>query len=742
MTPVTYKVEVQFVPGGSFIDISTRCRTVEINRPRGTVESPTEATTVSILLDNTPTTAAEATAWGAAAGTAGFVPFTPDNPAGAFSPNLERDRMIRVTAVWAGPSTSVRFFGWSDTWVPDMSEEVAEATTLLTGSCVMSRYERRDLISDYGEMITSQTNQDYWPYDDDTNATYLRGLSLDRTNIPPAQVIPSKDGTGSLTFGKPDGQIFVDGAATFVRGDGGVTNSPVILHQLRAGAGVTLSRVSMWVRLEGDFVGTADDICSAYDFYGALIWRLQAAVVSGVVQWRVLDENQVARTFFTTAYPRDESWHWLSILFFDDSGTPATNLAIRDQTIPDRVVAGYVPGWPRDPSKNVLYLVVGGNMNPRAAGKQANTLNGSISGPWISYQTLGTSFSQYSAANVLFTGLARSTRLIGYGAAIDAAVGGGVGGSDADDTPIMLTGENRTLLDARREHARTTLGKFITRPDGRRQVIVPNLTNPITPTITLSAEADLHMPAGGWTGERRELPTRQTVTSPAGAVTVIDAGTEASTTLRLSGSDLASSAGDQATARSLAYSQIIGGRSRLTSFGVDVTLAGTVTATQIMGLNVCDRVRISGLPTPQLGVSFMDVYATGWTESYLGQAQSCVFVFDTDPADDPPSAYFDDAEYGRFAEGDGGATGTGGTTIGTTTTGNLIVTSTQPFSFSAGDYSMDLDWNGERITVSLPGGSLSPQTFPVVARGVAPTVARVHAAGEPVEVYHAMRFGA
>jgi hypothetical protein len=740
--PVTFKVEVQFVPSGAFIDISTRARMVDIVRPRGTVENPTEATTVTVLLDNTPTTAAEATAWGAPAGTAGYVPFTPDNPAGPFSPNLLRDRMVRVTAVWAGgASTSVRFFGWSDTWIPDMSDEVAEATTTLTGSCVMSRYARRDLISDYGEQITAVANQDYWPYDDDTNATYLRGLSLDRTNIPPGQVIPSKDGTGSLSFGKPDGQILVDGAATFARGDGAVTNSPVILHQLRAGAGVTLSRVSMWVRLEGDFTGTADDVCAAYDYYGALVWRLQAAVVAGVVQWRVLDENQVGRSFYTTAYPRDESWHWLSILFFDDAGTPATNLAIRDQTIPDRIVAGYVPGWPRDPSKNCLYLVVGGNMSPRTVGKQSNTLNGSVSGPWVSYQAVTLSKSMYSAANVVFTGYDRVQQMTTYSLPIDTAVGGGVGATAADPTPLMLTGENGNLLDAFREHARSTSGRIITRTDGRREVIVPGATNPIVPVVTLSAESDLHMPAGGWTGEHRELPTRQTVNSPAGSVTVIDSVTEAATGLRLTGSDLSSAAGEVAVARSIAYQQITGGRSRMTSFGVDVTLAGTVSVASMMVIDPWDRIRISGLPTPQLGVSWLDVYASGWQETYVAREQSCVFVFDTDPCDDPPVAYFDDAGYSRFAMGDGASTVTSGTAVGTTAVGTIVNTG-EPITNTVGEFPLDLNWNGERVTASGVGGATSPQTITLSARGVAPTVARVHAAGESLEVWFPATFGA
>jgi len=740
---VQHKVEVQFVPGGSFIDISTRSRGFEIVHPRGTVETPVEATTATVLLDNTPATAAELTAWGAPAGSVGYAPFTPDNLAGAFSGQVERDRMVRLSYSWnGGANSSVRFFGWSDKWVPDMSVDVADATCTLTASCVMSRHARRDLISDYGEQITALTDSDYWPYDDDPDATYLRGLSLDRTDIPAAQVIPSSAGTGSQSLGQADAGILVDGIASFARGDGN-TASPVILHKTRGGSNA-VNRVSLWVKLDADIVGSADDIVAAYDKFGNVIWRFLAVIVSGKVVWKLIDSNGVSRTEFGTNYPRDDSWHWISLVLYDDAGTPASQLAIRDKSIPDRFVAGYFPGWPRAPYAGIEYIVVGGNMNPRAVGKQGNTINGSVSGLWVRYNSLagGVSYSHYSAAGVDFTGFNRAADLVTYGATADTLVGGGVGVSVQDLTPVQLTGANENLLDAWREHVRTIQGRMFTRPDGRRHVVLPLNMNPIAVSLTLDAEADLDIPTGGWSGERTERPTRQTVTSPVGSVTLIDQDTETATQLRLSGSDLASSAGDPAVARGLAYRQMVSGESRLTSFGFDVTLMPTDQRAAVFALLPYQRIRIQNLPVANLGVSYKDVYASGWVEEYVVEDQAVLFVFDTDPADAPPEGVFDDATYGRFAIGDSAATVTGGTCVATTATGTLIVTSTSPLSTAAGDYPCDLDWNGERVTVTAPGGAVSPQTFPVTARGVAPTVARVHAAGEPVEVQYAMRFGA
>jgi hypothetical protein len=146
------------------------------------------------------------------------------------------------------------------------------------------------------------------------------------------------------------------------------------------------------------------------------------------------------------------------------------------------------------------------------------------------------------------------------------------------------------------------------------------------------------------------------------------------------------------------------------------------------------------LPSGHLGVSYVDVYASGWTETYIGELRQAQFVFDSDPADDPPEMRWDSAEYGRWAMGDGAATVTGGTCVGTTATGTVIITSTSPLTTTVGSYPMDLDWLGERITISGVGGATSPQTATVTARGVAPTVARVHPTGHAVDIWHAARW--
>lgn len=153
-------------------------------------------------------------------------------------------------------------------------------------------------------------------------------------------------------------------------------------------------------------------------------------------------------------------------------------------------------------------------------------------------------------------------------------------------------------------------------------------------------------------------------------------------------------------------------------------------------LKIGDRVRLTNLISAQFGRTYLDTYVQGWSESL--NAQGYTFTFDLDAADVPSEAKFDDATYGRFAAGDGVLTLTSLITDDAT---SISVTSTGlPLTVLAGSYPMDLDLNGERVTVaSAPASSTSPQTL-TVTRGVAPSIARAHTAGEAVEVYMAGKF--
>ena len=145
------------------------------------------------------------------------------------------------------------------------------------------------------------------------------------------------------------------------------------------------------------------------------------------------------------------------------------------------------------------------------------------------------------------------------------------------------------------------------------------------------------------------------------------------------------------------------------------------------------RVRVTGIPSTYFGVTYIDGYLEGWTERPTVRGYQV--TLDLSAADAPREGVFDTA---RWAFGDGVCTASVLTSSATSVT--LTWTGTQTLSTVAGDYPLDLDINGERVTISsAPAGGTSPRTVTIV-RGVAPTVARAHVAGDAVEIWNASRF--
>jgi hypothetical protein len=716
---VTAKIEVEFVPGsGTFVDISNRCSSVTISRPRPGVAQGAAVTTLTAELDNAPDST-------------GFCPFTPDSATAANYPNIERDRLVRVTAM-SGPSSWVRFFGWSDTWVPDLGAGgVGQSTVTLTASCVLSRYARRRMMSMFGErVITYDPLALYYPFDDSPDSDVVRVVSSTMAGANPGEMVAPSRYPGSASFASPDGGHLTDGQIDFTRGSDNAP-APVVLLKLRDPALGLPEYIMGWYKLSSDPAGSlGDDMIAAYDASGKRLWVWSVKVVSGLVSWVLYDDTSTSRSFIDTGAPRDEGWHYWAIWL---TSATNTNLFTRTKGDTGQVAAGSST-WPYDP-RPVQYLVVGGQMVPARKGKQSNTFQGSISSLAVEYDAVD--FATYANPGIVVESDFYRAALSTISAPIDALVGGAF--SAADLTPVSFTTAPGDLLERFNELVVTIGGALFTRPDGRRHYRPAAGMRSPTVALTLDAAADLHMPAGGWQAVRDERPTRVTASAPVGSITVTDTATEAATGLRLEGPTVATAAGTIGVAQSVAAWVMAHRASRLSSFGVDVTLTATDKTAAIMALLPGDRMRVDGLPTEYMGVSYVDVYASGWTESYIADGNLAQFVFDTDAADDPPEAILDNAEYSRIGMGDGAATITGGTCVGTTGTGTVIITSTSVLTTVGGEYSLDLDWLGERITVNVPGGGTSPQTCTVTARGVAPTVARVHAAGEAVEVWRAAR---
>lgn len=254
-----------------------------------------------------------------------------------------------------------------------------------------------------------------------------------------------------------------------------------------------------------------------------------------------------------------------------------------------------------------------------------------------------------------------------------------------------------------------------------------------TATLTLDAEADLQgTPTWERSWDRRAASV--TVSSyTAGSATALD-----STATTGDEATLSTCLADSLDVLELAQAVLAEGiyrTLRITQVTVDLVTAATVSAAAVLALKLGDRVRVGGLPSALLGFSYQEGYVTGI--AHEATASGYLVTLDLEPADAPVEGRWDDATDGRF--------GTDGvTTVGVLTSSGTTVVITSagtPFTTAAASYPLDVDINGERVTLtSAPASSTSPQTFTGVTRGVAPTVARAHSAGEPVDVWHAARW--
>lgn len=259
--------------------------------------------------------------------------------------------------------------------------------------------------------------------------------------------------------------------------------------------------------------------------------------------------------------------------------------------------------------------------------------------------------------------------------------------------------------------------------------------------LTLDAQDDL---SGGPTLDRNVLEkvAAATAKNSTDAVTVTDASlanrygsaTAEIQTVLASLNALAAVASDQ-------IAQSKSSKLRLSQVTFDLATAANDLYSNWFGLAPGERVRVTNLPSAYFGVTQIDGYVLGWKER--PRLDGYEVTLNLQPADAPAQARYDDTVYGRFAWGDGKATVTGGTAIASTAPGTLIITTpTGPcLTTSAGAYPMQLDWNGECVTIgAAPASSSSPQTVTITARGVNGTVARNHSAGEPIEIWRAARF--
>jgi hypothetical protein len=249
--------------------------------------------------------------------------------------------------------------------------------------------------------------------------------------------------------------------------------------------------------------------------------------------------------------------------------------------------------------------------------------------------------------------------------------------------------------------ARTVGGAMWVTNTGVPQLISADAMRSKTPLASVDIENDCFADDLELRRAVDQAPTRVSTTSPIGQAIVTDSVAEALGYRREVSVDTGCATYEDLQAVATYYLSASKAL-RISRLTVDLaTSVNNLYASFLGSLRPGSRLRVTNLPSATFGFSYVDVYVQGWTETYTHEG--AVFTFDCSPADAPVEAIFDDTEYGRFAADKTLNLAYAVTSSGTSLTvvpaqaaltGNPVMTTT------VGDYPLDIDLNGERVTLA------------------------------------------
>lgn len=632
--------------------------------------------------------------------------FTPDNPTSVHYPDFVEGKRIRVV-VTLGASTYPRFVGRIVTLEPTYpSDDPAQSVTHVAAVDSLGDLARITLPSYLEAKARAQvaTAVAFFPLTDPDEHVGMFDV-LDFAE--PLRIYDRIPGTGRIdasaddTLG--DGQSYVQ----LFTGKG-LWHRSVGLPSLLAVAGGPLY-VQACVKVSsssyGEVLAIGNRRRDNIDQLVRVRWTSTGFIVDSY--------DGGVSTGSSAAVAADDGWHYLVVKadssgdsLVVDGGTTATS-------------GGSFTGTPR-------YLSVGGDMDLTIGQMSVAifALVGPISGNATSAVISGYDFTltEYKAALEDAANVSDIQATLSWSSAPTPKA-----------TPAFFVGQDGLtalidLVNSRSGIAYAVPSTFNTQTV---QLVDTADFRPTTPALTIDAEGDLSASPT----MLREIVERVAVSkasSPLQSVTVVD---DTVTGVGAATAEVDTVLADKNDLRAVATDRIARGASarlRPSSLTIDLATTANDLYAAFFALTPGDRIRLSGLPSTYFGFSYIDGYVEGWTERPNDNGYEV--TFDLSPADAPPEALADDATYGRATFGDGVCTLTSDITSSATSL-SLTFTGSALLSTAAGDYPLDLDVNGERVTIaSAPAGGSSPRTL-TVTRGVAPTVARAHSAGEPVDVW-------
>lgn len=649
--------------------------------------------------------------------------YTPDNPMSAVYPNVVKGKRIRFSVVRAA-TTYWRFRGIIST--PAAAQlDTGQAVAVFTAIDGLGQMAQRVLAAEWVEAwafrALTQT-ADCFPMDDDPAATSLHNAVGTGT----ARIVPAASGAGSSQLGSVSQGILLPGAVALTADGTGVGPVVAVDFGRTVGGGVITFAVStsaMCTATSGDLI-----LAEGLNAAGFPVWSVRLTWNAGHTDLDIFDEVSPGYLQWIASIDGDDQYKAISVF---DNGSGTTWFVNN---------ANGVVAAPRN--DQVRYLVLGGRVgNWGLLGKQ-KFCPASISVAGVAAASTSTSDRMDHARPLaLQTSTVRADELIVQYSGLAKTISGAV---IPQVTRTDTTGRN--ALDCLTQLAGTVGGNvFHDYTNDTITLVMSDVAKPITSSVTVTMEADDDASTPmQWQGPADTKPTRVTVSCAFGSKTAIDVFSESVLHLR-SDESYASCAGSSSVAGSIAGARLNRSTAaRIPQVAVDLVTAANDLYAAVLTLDPGNRITLTALPSDKLGRTIWPAYALGWSETWT--QWSAVFVFDLAAADAPPELRLDDAVYGRVALGDGAATVTSGTAVGSTGTGTIVVTTAGgilAFSNTAGSYPLNLNWAGECVTVtSAPGSTASPQTLTLTARGVNGTVARAHAAGDPIDVWLAATLAA
>lgn len=652
--------------------------------------------------------------------------YTTDNP---LSPlyGQDLDGAFTVFRIFRGATEYIRHWGRASVAVPQMDRPGDASSMVVPAQSVdtLGRCAGRTMQAEFVErwVATARTNGvDILPVDDGADVPRaLRNLG-NRGAV--GAVVPSSLRLGSVSTVQPDG-IALD---KVIQVEQSIGAGPVVVVTLDPAATATDVVIPFRTSDRIKAGKGARYIAQGLDATGGEEWSLRLVDNAGVTELRFYDStggSGLVLGQFAEAGDSalgDDQWYVIEVFFSGGIQNQRLIRVIDQVQVYSAPSSGYLVA-------NTRSIVLGGSLAGLVSGAQEACTTTQY-GPIAVNHDIVVGHIGYLDPTATEPAQTRLDDYRYYGG-LQPTTTQGV----RSRTVALAPTSGRTVLDGLAELATTTGGVVVASRTATQALLhrdsdVVRLPA-VAVTIGVETDAGADLP---WA--KVSLPTWVTATYPGGTALYVDP-----TRPRVDES-VQTCAADESDARDVAsWVAHAGRRLRLTSITVDLAGATNDLWAAMMALEIGDRVRVvlgvaGSVLVSQIGWTYVDCWVTGWTERYARDVAE--FDLLLVPADDPVEGVWGDTERGRWSAG-GTMTVSGGSAIGTTTVGSIVVT-TEPgaptWTTDPAQYPLDVNWHGERCTIGAPPvTATSPQALNITARGVAPSVARVHAVDEPVDVW-------